>query len=389
MSILSRNPHVILSRADGEGSLTTPLRSFRFPFAPLRVSVRMTWVLVAAFACAQPQHTAVNAAINAPTQVVHTASIADLRFVSGTVRSTNVSPLAAKVMGNVTRVLVSEGDVVRAGQPLLEIDSRDLRARRDQAQAQSGEVDQAIAAARANAEVMAATYKRFAALRERGSASPQEFDEVAARNIAAQAQLQQAIARRAQVHAAVSEAETFAGFAVIRAPFDGIITARMIDAGAQAAPGMPLLAIEDASSYRVECRIDEDLLSHIHAGDEAFIDGVRAHVTAVAPSVDPSTRSALVKIALPKNRPFRSGSFVRAGFSVGTRPVMAVPAQAVTRRGDLTSVFIVDGNGTARLRLVTLGEEHDGTFEVLSGLDDGERIITTITAAVRDGVRVS
>jgi RND family efflux transporter MFP subunit len=344
---------------------------------------------VAAFACAQPQHTAPAAAVNAPTQIVHTASIADLRFVSGTVRSNNVSPLAAKVMGNVTRVLVSEGDVVRTGQPLLEIDSRDLRARRDQAQAQSGEVDQAIAAAQANAGVMAATYKRFAALRERGSVSPQEFDEIAAKNAAAQAQLQQAIARRAQAHAAVDEAETFAGYAVIRAPFDGVITARMIDAGAQAAPGMPLLTIEDASSYRVECSVDEDLASHVHAGDEVVIDGIRARVTAITTSVDPSTHSALVKIALPKSVPFRSGWFVRVGFNVGVRPAMAVPANAVTRRGDLTSVFVVDGSGVARLRLVTLGEERDGSFEVLSGLDDGERIITTITNQVRDGVRVS
>ncbi|HSP13994.1 MAG TPA: efflux RND transporter periplasmic adaptor subunit [Thermoanaerobaculia bacterium] len=384
MSILSRNHHVILSAAkDLAGAAGHPSPSSR---------LRMTWPLlavIAAFGCAHPRETATSAPVSAPTQLVRSAAVPDLRFVSGTVRSNNVSPLAAKVMGNVTRVLVSEGDFVRAGQPLLEIESRDLRARTDQAQAQSGEVDQAIAAAQANADVMAATYRRFAALRERGSVSPQEFDEVTAKNRAAQAQLQQALARRAQVHAAVSEAQTFLGYAIIRAPFDGIVTARMIDAGAQAAPGMPLLTIEDASSYRVESMVDEELASRVKAGDEVVVDGIRAQVTSITPSVDPMTRSALVKINLPHSAKTRSGSFVRVGFGVGTRQAISVPANAVTRHGDLTSIYVVDAGGTARLRLVTLGNERDGNVEVLSGLDDGERIVTTITNAVRDGVRVS
>ncbi len=344
---------------------------------------------ITAFACARTPETAVTEAATAPTQIVRSAARPDLRFVSGTVRSSNVSPLSAKVMGNVTRLFVSEGDVVRAGQPLLEIDSRDLRARSDQARAQAGEVEQAIAAARANANVMATTFKRFAALRERGSVSPQEFDEISAKNSGAQAQLEQALARRAQVRAAVSEAETFVGYSTIRAPFDGIVTARMIDPGAQAAPGMPLLIIEDSSSYRVESSIDEALASQVHAGDEVVVEGIRARVAAITPSFDPATRSALVKINLPREARLRSGSFVRVGFSVGSRKAIAIPSEAITRRGDLTSIYVIDSSGTARLRLVTLGEERNGSIEVLSGLDDGERIVTRISAAVRDGVRVS
>ncbi len=344
---------------------------------------------ITAFACARTPETAATAPVSAPTQIVRSATMPDLRFVSGTVRSSNVSPLSAKVMGNVTRVFVSEGDVVRAGEPLLEIDSRDLRARSDQARAQASEVEQAIAAAQANANVMAATFKRFAALRERGSASPQEFDEISAKNSAAQAQLEQALARRAQVRAAVSEAETFVGYSTIRAPFDGVVTARMIDPGAQAAPGMPLLTIEDSSSYRVESTIDEALASQVHAGDEVVVDGFKARVATITPSFDPATRTALVKISLPHDARLRSGSFVRVGFNAGTRNAIAIPAGAIARRGELTSVYVIDSSGTARLRLVTLGEERDGAFEVLSGLDDGERIVTRISSAVRDGVRVS
>ena len=146
--------------------------------------------------------------VTAPVQVVETTAIPDTRITTGTVRAMTVSPLAAKVMGNVTRVLVSEGQRVHAGELLLEIDDREGRARTQQATAGGGEVDQAIsgatagvAAAEANATLANATYKRFAALRERGSVSPQEFEEVTARKQGADAQLEQA--RRGRVRTAL------------------------------------------------------------------------------------------------------------------------------------------------------------------------------------------
>jgi len=310
------------------------------------------------------------------TAVAISETLPEMRVTTGTVRSANVSPLAAKLMGNVTRVLVSEGDRVRAGDLLLEIDDREMRAKSAQAAAGADEADQAIAGARANAEVMAATYKRFAALRERGSVSAQEFDEVAAKNSAAQAQLSQTLARRAQARAGIAEAETFVGYSRVRAPIDGIVTARMIDPGAQASPGMPLLTIEDDARYRVETTVDEELASRIHAGDVVRVDGNEARITNIVPAVDPTTRSALVKIELPKHSGLRSGTFVHVAFPIGTRSGITVPASAVQRRGQLTSVSVIDTDGVARMRLVTLGESAGERIEVLSGIDAGEKVAT-------------
>jgi RND family efflux transporter MFP subunit len=306
--------------------------------------------------------------------VARSDTLAETRVTTGTVRSANVSPLAAKVMGNVTRVLVSEGDRVHAGQLLLEIDDREARARSAQAAGGAGEADQAIAAARANAAVMAATFKRFSMLRERGSVSAQEFDEVSAKNSAAQAQLQQALARREQARAGMSEAQTFLSYSRVTSPIDGIVTARMIDPGAQAAPGMPLLTVEDDARRRVETTIDEELAARVHPGDVVTIDGGEAKITNVVPAFDPATRSALVKIDLPKNAGFRSGQFVHVAFRIGTRGGITIPAAAVQRRGQLTSVLVVDNDNVARMRLVTLGEPQGDRIEVLSGLDAGEKV---------------
>jgi multidrug efflux system membrane fusion protein len=341
--------------------------------------------------------------VAAPVEVVRSETLPETRITTGTVRSTTVSPLAAKVMGNVTRVLVAEGQRVRAGEILVEIDDREGRAKTEQASAGSSEVDQAIwgaaaavDAAQANADLAKATYKRFAALRERGSVSPQEFEEVAARKTAADAQLDQAkrgreamLARKSQARAGLAEAETLLSYSRVRSPIDGIVTARMVDPGAQAAPGMLLLTVEDDSHYRVDTMADEELAGRVRAGDPVTIDGkINARVTNIVPAVDPATRSALVKIDLPRHSGLRSGAFVRVAFAVGSRSGITVPASAIARRGQLTSVFVVDAQQTARMRLVTIGDPQQGRVEVLSGIDPGEKVVIQLNSELRDGVRV-
>jgi RND family efflux transporter MFP subunit len=304
--------------------------------------------------------------VSAATAIVQTAKIEATREVAGVVRSETVSPLSARVVGNVVRVHVSAGDAVKAGQLLVEIDAREGRAQTDAAAA-------TVAAAAANASLAETTYKRYSALRERHSVSQQELDDVEARVRSARAELQRARAGAAQ-------ARTFLDYSAVRAPMDGVVTARFVDAGAQAAPGMPLLTIEDPRAVRVEASIPED--ASVRAGDRVFIDGVEARVTRVQPSVDPLSRTSLIQIG--SAAPLRSGSFVRVQIPGGERTALVVPDSAIVRRGVLSSVFVVGHDGIARMRLIRLGERN----EVLSGLDAGERIVVE-PAKVRDGAKVS
>ncbi len=127
--------------------------------------------------------------VSAPTEIVSTAELPTTRSVAGTVRAATVSPLAAKVMGNVVAVHVREGDRVHAGQLLVEIDDREARTQSDRARAGRDAVERAIdgasagvAAAEANAALAATNLKRFAALRERGSISVAELDDARAKS---------------------------------------------------------------------------------------------------------------------------------------------------------------------------------------------------------------
>jgi RND family efflux transporter MFP subunit len=333
-----------------------------------------------AAACSHPATTVERETVDAPVAVVQRASLPSFHTVAGTVRSETTSTLAANVVGTVVRVRVAEGDRVRAGDVLVEIDAREPRANADRARAGREEIERAIDAASANAQLAEKTFHRFEALRERGSASQQEFDEAKSRHTAAQADLARLVAKRGEVRAAATQAEAVLDFSSVRAPIDGVITGRFIDPGAQAAPGVPLVAIENESATRVDANVPEHVA--VRVGDLAVVDGkLEARVTHVQPSLDAGSRSALVKLELAK--PVRAGTFVKVSFRTGARDAIIVPEAALVRRGQLTSVFVVGSDGVARMRLITVGAD----AEVLSGLDAGETVVTA-PARVRDGVVV-
>ena len=338
-------------------------------------------------ACAHPEQPAARATVDAPVVVVHRASMPRFHSVAGTVRAESTSTLAANVVGTVARVLVAEGDRVRKGDMLVEIDAREHRALADRAGAGRVEIERAIEGAAANAQLAETTYRRYLALRERGSASQQEHDEAKARRDAAQAALAGLVARRGEARAAATQAQAVLDYSSIRAPIDGIVTARFVDPGAQAAPGVPLLTIENAAATRIDANVPEHVV--VRAGDTALVEAgdqrVSARVIRVQPSVDSAARSALVKLQL--QAPLRAGTYVKVSFPVGDRQAVTVPLTALVRRGQLTSVFVVGAGDIARMRLITVGATDGTQAEVLSGLVAGESIVSA-PARVHDGVIV-
>lgn len=322
------------------------------------------------------------------TAIAHVAMVPDVYETSGTVRARTTSNLAAKVMGNVTRVLVVEGDRVRRGQLLLQIDPREAHSQVQKARAGSDEMESAIRAASAaessaaaNAQLAKATFDRFVILRDRGSVSAHEFDQVEAQQKSAAAELDRAramhtqlLARNREAGADLAGALTFADYNEIRSPIDGVVTAKYVDAGSQAAPGMVLLTVEGTDGVRIDATVSDDFVSRIHQGDAAELeDDARARVTQVVPTLDPATRAALVKLDIDGNAHVRSGQLVRVRFRVGERRALMVPSGAVATRGALHSVNVVGADGVARMRLVTTGRAFDGQTEIITGLDDGER----------------
>lgn len=300
----------------------------------------------------------------------------------GTVHAAEEAQISAQMMGTVASLNVHEGDLVRRGQALVVLDDAQPRAGLERAQAAAAAAEHESQAADTDSTLAQSTFKRYETLYQRKSVSPQEFEEVRARALAADARRESARAAQVQAKAAVSQAQTALEYTRIRAPFDGVVTARHMDPGTLAAPGIPILSIEASGRYRLEADLDEQNLSVARVGavvpvviDALGASPISGKVVQIVPAANPASRTFTVKLELPPNAQIRSGLFGRAQFARGQRDAILVPNTAVLTHGQMQSVYVIGTDNIASLRYLTIGSAHDGTVEVLSGLSSGDRVI--------------
>jgi len=353
--------------------------------------MKILWKVVAALAlttllgCSESKPTG-----PAPAEKVHgvavievkKATVPDVVEATGTVRAALSAQLASQVMGTITRVNVHESDRVRRGEVLVSIDEAQQQAAYISAKAGLQASQESIAAADADYALADATMKRYQMLYDKKSVSPQEYDEVKTKLAAAQARRDAAHAGRTQAEAGVSQASTSVGFTKVRAPFDGIVISKLAEPGSMAAPGVPLLVVEDPSRFRLEAQVDESKMRVVKLGENVpvLIDAlgdqpIEGKVMQIVPAADPASRTFTVKIDLPANPQIRSGLFGRARFPSGQREAIEIPKSAVLSRGQLQAVYVVGSDQLASLRFVTLGATSGDQVEVLSGLQNGDRIV--------------
>jgi RND family efflux transporter MFP subunit len=282
--------------------------------------------------------------------------------VVGTVRAKLHSVIEAKVSGKIDRMIGVPGRTVRRGELLASIEAREVQARLDQA-----------LAVRQQAE---GDLKRDASLLEQ--------------NILAQSQYDAQQSRFRVADAAVNEAETLLGYTKVEAPFDGTITRKLADVGDLAAPGKPLLEMEDSRTLRLEADVPEAVVGTLTLGDRlpvriaampADLEGV---VSEIAPTSDPGSRTFVVKLDLPAGPGLRAGQFGRVAMAVGGTSALRIPASAVVVRGQMELVFVV-GDGKARLRIVKTGKRVGDDVELISGVEAGETLVVENASALVDG----
>jgi len=164
-----------------------------------------------------------------------------------------------------------------------------------------------------------------------------------------------------------------------------------------AMPGTALLTIENDADYQLEVAVEESQLDKIHLHDQARVEidaigskDLACSVNEIVPAADPNSRSYVVKVGLPNigGIQLRSGLYGKARFVSGQRQLLAISQQAITQRGQLVSVFVVDPSGVARMRLIKTGKILGDRVEVLAGLNDGEQIVSEHPEVLKDGMRV-
>lgn len=316
------------------------------------------------------------AEIRARTAVVKPVPVPDVAWVTGSVTAARRAEPGTKILGRVQAVTVDVGDAVRAGQILVRLEDADLRAAVAQA-------DAAIAMAEAQVDNAHAQHARMTELHGRGSVTDKNLEDAVAGLRVAEAQVEQA---RANAQAA----RAMLAYATVASPFEGVMVAKHIEPGDMARPGAPLFAVEDLSSVDVVVNVPEARIAGRIAGEtvrvETFGRSVEAPITRIVPSGDPASRTFRLEVRLVNDDGvLKSGMFARVGLGGVSRQTLVLPREALLERGQLRGAWVVADDGTANVRWLRMGAESERGFEILSGLEGGERVVLDPPAGLVDG----
>lgn len=356
-------------------------------------------------------------------QPVQVAKASRQRIISkvsanGKVQAVKKVDISANVMGKVTRLAVKEGDVVKAGQFLLEIDPARSRASVMGVEASSQALAQDLQSAQARLEQAKKDFQRAEANRKAGIISQAEYDQVRTTLTTAERTADSANKRLEQGRANVTEARVSLNYTTITAPMDGVVTARRIEQGEtavmglQSQPGTVLLTISDMSKVEAEMEVDEASIPAVKLKQNAQVridaypnQTFEGEVTEVggSPILKTSANEAIkfkVKVWI-KNPPLtiKPGLSAQADIFTGNREnVLAVPIQSLVTREikvkpgetakpgaprDEEGVYLLEGGKTKFVPIKT-GLMGDLEVEITEGLKGEETVITGPFRLLRD-----
>ena len=370
-------------------------------------------------------------------------------LLSGSLRSRRDTTLYSKLSGRITYLRVEEGDPVGAGELVVRVDTSDIAAQTEQAQAgqsvalaaqtqaQVGISGAQAGVAQANAQVDAAQrqlkemearrdlarkeHQRQSFLAEQGAVPRQRADQAltdykvslaqveqsrAAIEVAkagahrssvgvseARAAVQRSAASVEQARSSVSAAAVNLDYGQLRAPFAGVVVKKMAYEGELASPGKPLVQIQDRQSLELSLNVPESQMDKIHLRQRLEVEipsagkSFPASVRQIVASTDPASRTFEARLQLEdRPRKLLPGMFGRVKLPQASQKKLWIPISSLVQRGGLEGVFMAGER--AEFRLVKAGERQAERVEILSGLAPNEKLILKPPAQLQEGTPI-
>jgi membrane fusion protein (multidrug efflux system) len=287
---------------------------------------------------------------------------------TASLRARRIARIYNQVSGRIERLPGFEGDTVEQGQLLLELDDALLRAERDKTQA--------------NARQAKLNLQRIQNLHKRQAASKDELERAKTALDVANAELR--------------ILQTRLGYTQVRAPFAGVISARLAEPGDVIAEHSHVLSLLDPSSLVVQIQVSELLLPHVRIGDPVAIriDALGAErfsgkILRIHPALDPDTRQGVVEARLdPVPAGARAGQFARVTLHTAAAPRLLIPFPALQHDREGEFVYRVDAESKAQRTAVRSGLRIGREVEILEGLEAGQQVITRGLLGLSSGKKV-
>jgi len=297
--------------------------------------------------------------------------------IDAVVEAVNVATVSSQVSGRVIGVNFDVDDKVQKGQILVRLASREQRAKVDEIEAKELE-------AQAQYNIDYKELNRIRQLFSKKLMSKSVLDKAEAKIRRSKERLNSAAAR-------LRDAENKLRYAVVRAPYTGVVVKRHIELGELAKVGQPLMTGLSLGKLRVSAYIPQRYVNAIRNNKQVHVSfsglspmvPVVAKSISVSPQADADSHSFVVRVVLPEAiKHLYPGMFAKLNFSNGVSQKLLVPNQAIVKRSELKALYVIDNNNQVQLRQVRLGRHYpDAKTEILAGLREGERIALDPTAA--------
>jgi RND family efflux transporter MFP subunit len=347
-------------------------------------------------------------------QVVRTSRASDnsTLHLPGSIQAINEAPILARTDGYMKARFVDIGDPVKAGQPLAELDAPEMeeqlraaRATLEQARAALDHAAANLEQGRSELELAKVSAQRWGDLAKAGIASRQEDDkfrlEYQSRTANLRA-LEKALdvqkSNVAAVEADVARMENLKSYKIVKAPFEGVITLRNVDAGALVSAGTTLLfRIAQTQRLRTYVSVPQTWVSSVRPGQPAAIRVAglpdrefKGTVVRTANALDPTSRTLLVEVNVPNpDGALLPGMSAQVDLSAFRRDApLVIPADALVIRSNGSEVAIVQPDGTVHIRKIQVGRDYGDRLEVLDGLKEGDTVIQNPGDLVSEGMKV-
>ena len=325
------------------------------------------------------------------------ADVAQQLMVVGNLIGEQTVSVVPKAAGRLEEVNVKLGDAVSRGQRIARIEDREIREQVKQAEAAFEVAQASIRQREADLKFAETNLNRSRELFGRQLLPKQTLDDADARYQAAVAQLELSRAQLTQSQARLDELRINLANTIIVSPVNGFVAKRNADPGAYASQNAPVVDVVDISKVRLVANIVEKDMRRVGTGDEAKVEvdafpgeTFNGRIARVAPVLDPATRTAQieVEIANPTNR-LKPGMYARVNLTIEERAnALVVPANAVVDREGQRGVFLLAQKNTAAFRQVQVGIEESARVEILGGITEADRVVTTGAAALQHGDRI-
>jgi RND family efflux transporter MFP subunit len=324
------------------------------------------------------------------------AKVAQQLIVVGNLIGEQTVAVVPKAAGRLDEVYVKLGDRVGRGQRIAKIEDSEIREQVKQAEAAFEVARASIRQREADLKFAETNLNRSKELFGRQLLPKQTLDDADARYQAAVAQLELTRAQLTQSQSRLEELRITLANTIIASPVNGFVARRAADAGAYVSQMAPVADVVDISTVRLVANVVEKDLRRIEQGEPARIEvdafpgeSFSGRVARVAPVLDPATRTAQIEVEIPNpgNR-LKPGMYARVGLTIEERAnALVVPPNAVVDQDGQRGVFVARNNAAA-FKPVEIGIEEAAHIEIVKGITESDRVITTGAGALRDGDRI-